>query len=343
MLKNATLEEKNDKNFILNILQNQKFEEYNENSFQYVSEALKNDKEFCLEVLKIQPNSFRFMSENLRNDKDVVIASLDKKAKFKHLDEEHLKYLGETLKNDKNFIKKLIEEKGSRLIYAKDTFRNNREFVSIAIKTFPRIIIGCNSEFLKENKDLVLKSLSKDGEILNSLPLVGFRDNPEMILTAAKNNAKALDKAFLNPEMKDLNKILEAAVESPSNALNTALKFIPLAMQTSNIVKKAIQSNPCAIAFSREDLVDYKQLADFAINQKIEVLSGCSEKYQKEKILSNPKKYLSYARTNIQKDMLINHKEFLEYASQDVKIAFEQYLKNPFLEKMKKKSIGLER
>lgn len=315
-----------------------------ETDFRFASPRLQNDKNFCLKVLEILPNSLKHMSEELRNDKEIIFSYFKGEEGILYPINEQLAYMGKKLKEDREFVKEICRDDGSRLCFANKKFLNDREMVELAIQTKPRVILKTTPEFREKNKDLVKKSLEKNGKILEDLPLKGFRDNPEFILPAVKNTGDALKFAFLESEYNPAvySEILKEAIENPSNKLNPALSFIPEEYQSYELVEKAIEMNSFSIAFAREDLANHPTLANRVIEKNIEDLSRCGIKFQEEKIQENPEKYLYHAKIPVQVGFLEKegNLKYKSFAVRDAQLIVERNLKirgkvkrNPFIQK----------
>lgn len=348
-LEQASEAERDNETFVLEYLkEKRKKDEFivysEETDFRFASPRLQNDKKFCLKVLEILPNSLKHMSEDLRNDKEIIFSYFKGEEYILYPVNKQLTYMGEKLKEDKEFVKEICRDDGSRLCFADKKFLNDREMVELAIQTKARVILKTTLEFREENKDLVKKSLEKDGEILGGLPIKGFRDNPEFILPAVKNTSDALKFAFLreeyNPEI--YLEIFKEAMENPSNKLNPALSFLPEEYQTYELVEKAIEMNSFSIAFAREDLANHPILANKVIEKNIKNLSYCGIKFQEEKIQENPEKYLYHAKIPVQVDFLEKegNLKYKSFAVRDAQLIVERNLKirgkvkrNPFIQK----------
>lgn len=348
-LEQASEAERDNETFVLEYLkEKRKKDEFivysEETDFRFASPRLQNDKKFCLKVLEILPNSLKHMSEDLRNDKEIIFSYFKGEEYILYPVNKQLTYMGEKLKEDKEFVKEICRDDGSRLCFADKKFLNDREMVELAIQTKARVILKTTLEFREENKDLVKKSLEKDGEILGGLPIKGFRDNPEFILPAVKNTSDALKFAFLreeyNPEI--YLEIFKEAMENPSNKLNPALSFLPEEYQTYELVEKAIEMNSFSIAFAREDLANHPILANKVIEKNIKNLSYCGIKFQEEKIQENPEKYLYHAKIPVQVDFLEKegNLKYKLFAVRDAQLIVERNLKirgkvkrNPFIQK----------
>ena len=139
-LEQASEAERDNETFVLEYLkEKRKKDEFivysEETDFRFASPRLQNDKKFCLKVLEILPNSLKHMSEDLRNDKEIIFSYFKGEEGILYPVNKQLTYMGEKLKEDKEFVKEICRDDGSRLCFADKKFLNDREMVELAIQT----------------------------------------------------------------------------------------------------------------------------------------------------------------------------------------------------------------
>ena len=153
-----------------------------------VSDILKSDKEFVLDILKIDPWSVKSISETLKSDKNVmqiVFVSnpylLECYYSDKTMDRDFaidaininpkvLEYLDISFRNDFEIMKLAVVKNGSLLGFASDELKNNREIVSLAVSNYPSAL-GFASDELKNNREIVSLAVS------NYPSALGFASN----------------------------------------------------------------------------------------------------------------------------------------------------------------------
>ena len=47
----------------------------NEHAFQFADDSLKNNREFILAALKVDPKAFQYINDSFKKDKDILKAS----------------------------------------------------------------------------------------------------------------------------------------------------------------------------------------------------------------------------------------------------------------------------
>jgi hypothetical protein len=137
-----------------------------------VSDVLKSDKEFVLDILKIDPWSVRSLSETLKLHKNVmqiVFVSEPYLLKLYYSDKtmdrdfaidaininpKLLEYLDNSFRNDFEIMKLAVSKNGELLKLASDELKNNRKIVSLAVRNSPSAL-GFASNDLKKNEEFL--------------------------------------------------------------------------------------------------------------------------------------------------------------------------------------------
>ncbi len=135
---------------------------------EYVSDNLKNDKEFVLEAVKSNGYALEYASDNLKNDKDFVLEVVKQ-------DVRALEYVPDNLKNDKEFVLEAVKSNGNALKYASDNLRNDKEFVLDAAKYHSVALQGA-SDNLKTDKEFLLKALQLDYNKVSFIVMPRYED-----------------------------------------------------------------------------------------------------------------------------------------------------------------------
>jgi len=170
--KGKWLDEIDNKDIIL--MAYQKFDGYNQ--LNYASKALLSNKSFALELInmdliKKKRNSknyrlcLKFFSDNLRNDKDVVAAATRK-------DLRELQYASKELQNDRDLILNvpISEERKNAyehiLAYVGERLKNDKEVVMDAIDKDGIYSLDYAGEAICDDKEFMLLAIKKDKNAL---------------------------------------------------------------------------------------------------------------------------------------------------------------------------------
>lgn len=209
---------------------------------EYTPNTLEDEKKCVLSILEGNDNLFIYYeldnilshgSNELKNNKDIFMTI----AKANRLSSCLLKYVSETLKDDKEFILAAVTNDGKSLEFASDRLMNDVEVILVAVTNYGEVlkIVPHNLK----NKDVVLAAITKNGIALEYVPEDlkneelcsiavaenGFAlkfvpehfKNKELVLTAVKNNGGALN--FATNMLKKDKDIVYAAVTQCGNVL----------------------------------------------------------------------------------------------------------------------------
>ncbi|MBO5530515.1 MAG: DUF4116 domain-containing protein [Bacilli bacterium] len=135
---------KKDRQFIIEVLKEHAW------AITNVSQELQNDRSFILEAVKQNGNILVFLSGEFRNDKEIVLAAVKQYGCA-------LKYASEELKNDKEVVLEAVKQDGWALEYASDELKNDKNVVLQVVKT------GWGLEWasyeLRNDKEVVLEAI----------------------------------------------------------------------------------------------------------------------------------------------------------------------------------------
>ena len=127
---------KNDRNFIIELLKLEFFG----NIFKYLNSSFKNDEEIILLALKKDMDNFKFIDEGLKNNKDFIIKALKANGRI-------FQYLDNKYKSNKEALKiALLSGYGTPFISASDELKNDKELTTLAIKNFPLMLKYASEE-----------------------------------------------------------------------------------------------------------------------------------------------------------------------------------------------------
>lgn len=168
---------KNNKNFILKIIKN------NAEVIKYTSEDVRKDKEIVDVIVNKYIHLFKFLSNEIINNKKEIenLLFIEKKNIFPYLGKEILK---ECL-GDKNFIDKILKSKTDLYYLANnwnhvhEDYKNNINIVYQMLSISTRLLEHISEE-TKNNKDIQIKALSQNSESLKYFK--NIQNNDEIML-----------------------------------------------------------------------------------------------------------------------------------------------------------------
>ena len=176
-------------------------------AFEFASEDIKSDKGFILELIGLESNIISFLPEKILLDKDFL-----SQLKVDTLT-ELLEHGPEELKNDKEFVLKLIGHCGYSLEYLSEDFKNDFDIVYAAV-THNGQAYQFASENLKSNKEIILAAVSESGAVLEDMS-DEIRSDREIVKKAVSNFGGALEDA--SDDLKADKEIVLLAIGSRFN------------------------------------------------------------------------------------------------------------------------------
>jgi hypothetical protein len=207
---------KNDKNYLLNRI---KLDPY---VFKFANQILKGDKEVVLAYLdSCEKNhqyslSFRNVTYTLRNDKEVALKAVQ-------LDYNNFKYLNMRLKDDKEVVFKAIRNNARALKYASYRLRNDKETVLLCTMKkydwFNQSNLKFASVTLRSDKEIVLEHVKFDGKALE-FASEKLQDDIDVVSIAVTNDGCALK--FASDNLKDDWEIVMKAYEKNYTSIEYA-------------------------------------------------------------------------------------------------------------------------
>jgi hypothetical protein len=199
----------------------------NGKSIQSVSEDLMKDREIILNALKNEYIVFKFLIQidsDYMNDKEIVLAAVQSNRRM-------LQYASEEMKNDMD-----VGLKVGSLEYIGNKLKNNKEFLFKAaeMKYFDEL----EHEFMSE-RDFVLKIVQLNGKLLKSASKA-LRDDKEIVLESLKNSNSI---RFASGRLRNDEEIaLECIKNFPESFGHLGEK-----LKTKEFVIKALRLNPLII------------------------------------------------------------------------------------------------
>ena len=120
--------------------------------------SLTEDKEFVLELVKIDGTNLHVVSDALKGDKHVVLVAANETASA-------ILFMAPALKNDQSFVIKLVEADGLRLKYFDWRWKSDEKVVLTAVRQNGNAL-SYASRALKNNKDVVTAAVMQDVKAL---------------------------------------------------------------------------------------------------------------------------------------------------------------------------------
>ncbi|EFC36692.1 predicted protein [Naegleria gruberi] len=223
---------KNDRQFALMAVN------VNMNNLLYVSNRLKMDRNF---ILEIEPKTYDILNVpiRLREDREIALRSLE-------LSGDSIMHLSAELKNE---------------------FKNNREIMLKAIKS-DAVAFLYASEELQNDEEFVLECASVNGKVLQYVPLK-FIHNRNVVLKCAQNHQDTLQ--FAVPEFLNDKEIVMHAVSHETSY--SALCYALFEMRNDrDIVLRAIQHDVTALEVASYEIISDEDFIAQAMDINIESL-----------------------------------------------------------------------
>ena len=238
LLRYASRQLKNDKNFALSIL-DKKSKKINKTRYR---RNLSNDDDDDLDVGSILIH----FSDRIKSDKDVVTAACAR-------DGMELMHASDKLRSDRAIVLTACANNGQVLQYALEDFRADHEIVLAACKTYGPALEHA-SETLRANKEIVLAATTNNSIALK-YALNGLNQDPDC-LVAAKLWDENYDNSSMDSIIKSKGKKATKIVLSTKFSLDA--NSSPLATLFTIMLKanKYIQQRPFVVyspnAFSKD-------------------------------------------------------------------------------------------
>jgi len=168
----------------------------------YIPLEYKNDKEFIKFYINMNGSNIRFASVKLIDDEEIVNLAINNDYGFV------LQYLNDTYKDNKEFVKKVLNKYPKCFNYISKRLQNDKEIIMLCIKKLNELneydnynnILKLTNYVNRNDKEIVLPLVSMNGEhikyVSNNLAL-----DKEVVFAAIKNNPLAyhfIDESFFN-------------------------------------------------------------------------------------------------------------------------------------------------
>jgi len=145
-------------------------------------------------------NPFKWLPEDRLKDRDFMEQLIE-------ISQWVLSYADDTLKNDRELVKKAVQSNGPPVLQAVNKrFQKDKEIVLLALKN-NGMAIHCVHKSLLEDREVVLTAVKSDGMALYELDtddrIEFYMDDKEIVLEAVKNNRNVYK--FLDPSSSVYN------------------------------------------------------------------------------------------------------------------------------------------
>jgi hypothetical protein len=237
--------------------------------------------------------SFAINSPWINNDFELMDIAISK-------DHKALDYIGDELKNNKEFAMKTINQisnNASAFRYFSNKFKNDKEFVMKMIHFRPNIYKILNDE-LKNEKDIVLKcspELSNVDSLLRSTKVINLQDLPDHF-----KDDKDVVMSYVAPENKSDDDLLTCSCQFVyvSNRLKEDVEFMKvLTKRNSYIYNESIESIKSnkdvlltAIKYQRKNNTSLLKRAPEFLKNDIDIVNAAIKK-SKNNLKYLPEKY----------------------------------------------------
>jgi hypothetical protein len=142
---------KKDKQIVTQAILNDNF------SFFYADPKLKDDKEFVLSIMsEVNCSILEFVSQRLKNDKEVVLFAVREDSLLLH-------FASKNLRNDREIVFEAVKQNGACLQFASESLVNDKDFIMSAIEVCEHWTFKFVGSVLKNDKEVLLKSVRKEG------------------------------------------------------------------------------------------------------------------------------------------------------------------------------------
>jgi hypothetical protein len=212
----------------------------NPKDFCKMSEKLRNDKRFNLELVGLNGDILNFLT-TFKNDPDIVIAAITQnKGSWKYVTD---------LGSDVKFVTSLVQKK--ILPYDEIVkYKAVKEIVFAACKHHPQILELADS--FQHDRDFILACVRQNGRCLQYAK--NFQKDEDIVLAAIDQNAQAL--IFASDELRNNEAFVLKAVHQNGLALEYAKEY----RKDKEFVLKAVKENPEAFLYAPKNI---KEKPDF--------------------------------------------------------------------------------
>lgn len=136
--------------------------------FQYASDELKSDREFVLDLIKINSIVFEYISEELQKDREVVLTAVAHGTGLHKVCDDVLYrtnsnnqsfYLDEKFKDDLEIINLALKNSGYNFQFLSEQYRDDYDLFMLAVASHPAAFLYA-SKRLQQMKSVVIATIS---------------------------------------------------------------------------------------------------------------------------------------------------------------------------------------
>ena len=232
--------------------------------FEYASERIKNDRNFILELIEKNPNIIRVLNAKFKNDKEIVLKSIfdDNGSNLKLI-----KYIGDDLKKDKEFLKQIVDINGSALLYdGLEILRDDKKTALKAIEFDPGVT-QCISDRLKDDEEVMFlastygyclehasERLKNDEEFVMKIFDYLYEEKCNWNEENYDSFHSVYTLMYIGEKLKSNSKFMLSLVEKYGNWL-PILEYIDKNINNyKQIAKEALKKDYRSIEFLKDDL-----------------------------------------------------------------------------------------
>jgi hypothetical protein len=219
--------------------------EYYEYPFHFMDDSLRNDKELFMAGIN-SDRILRYAGEELKNDKEFMLMCEKVRGSA-------FSYASDRLKSDKETVLEFVRLDGKNLKHASDKLQNDKDVVVTAWKNDKSAISFASLE-LKNDKEFMLEIIKQMGESLK-FASEDLRSDKEVVLVALKNT-KEIILSCVGEDLKNDLEVVLLAVKTDGNSL----QFASVEFQgNKEIVGEAIKNKPNSLQFASSELKNDKE------------------------------------------------------------------------------------
>lgn len=313
-----------------------------------LSAELKNDKEIILKTVKKNAHNLEYVSGDLRNDPDVINLAITSYNVY-HMGQYIFKYIGNDLKNNKEFmltkikagglglkylprhlrqdkdiVLNAVEENGKAIRYASSKLRRNRQIIASAINNNPTAIKYLDYGVAVNNKDLIKIGISISN-VFNLLPKK-LKYDKELMYISVQNHGLSL-KDFPKEYRHDYT-LISLAIKQEGSVIGYAPDNIK---NDINFFYEAIKTNIYSLKHANHTILDNREFIVKALEYSSASLFYASDKLKDDKelvlsaITSINGYSFSYASDRLKNDkqtileLCMKNPHHIQYAAQEIR------------------------
>jgi len=103
------------------------------NFIEYASDSLKNNKDFMLNAITINPFKYYNVSKNLLDNEEIIICTLNSFVNKEYKNAVILKYASINIRDNKSIVMLILKEYGLELSYVSNRLKNDKEVIMAAV------------------------------------------------------------------------------------------------------------------------------------------------------------------------------------------------------------------